>query len=230
MLDLTVNILEKFIVRLEMKGKIIAIQRASDSTKILVDKTYHARKEMQLDVDGVIYEILDVVFNESITVKGVVKSAVNYIVPVPKYFHGTPIMTNAHINGAAEGDKLPMIYLYEIIKERDKREESNIVRESDLRLFFLDNADFSDWDTDEHYSKRLLGLNSLVDFFIKKARKNTCEFYLFKTDFTRINHVNWGMFVNNQGHKKRLFDEELTGVELSFTLPLKLCSQRMISK
>ena len=117
-----------------------------------------------------------------------------------------------------------MVYLYEILKEKDLKTNSRVVRESDLKLFFLDSANFDNWETDDHYTQRLLGLNNLVDTFTEAARAYSCCFYLYETDFTRINHVNWGKYVNNQGHKKTIFDDHLTGVELTFTLPLKNCN------
>ncbi len=226
MIDLTVNILEKFIAGLNISGDILSLNRSSEQTVVNVEKTYQARKEMFLDVDGVNYKILEVKKDQSITVEGVIKTGSTYKIPNPKYFHGTPLMTNAQINGVKiSTDKLPMIYLYEILRERELPVSSQIVRESDLRLFFLDTANFSDWSTDDHYSKRLVGLNCLVDFFIEEARKNTCQFYLYKTKFTRINHVKWGVFQDNKGHITKLFDDELTGVELSFTLPLRQCNK-----
>lgn len=222
-MKLTVDILEDFINTLDLSGQVISFSDDGTNTTLVVEKTFHARKKMQLNVDGTDYEIFSVVNNQSITVVGVLGAAASYTVPNPFYFHGTPMMTNAHINGAKERDKLPMIYLYEILRERDKRENSRIVRESDLRLFFLDSADFDDWETDDHYTLRLLGLNNLVDEFIAAAREYQCCFYLFETDFTRINHVKWGVWKDNAGHDRRIFDDNLTGVELSFTLPLKKC-------
>ncbi len=223
-MKLTVDILEDFINTLDLSGQVISFSDDGTNTTLVVEKTFHARKKMQLNVDGTDYEIFSVVNNASITVVGVLPTASSYKVPNPFYFHGTPMMTNAHINGARENQKVPMIYLYEILRERDKRENSRIVRESDLRLFFLDSADFDDWETDDHYSQRLLGLNNLVDEFITAARAYQCCFYLYETDFTRINHVKWGVWKDNAGHEKRLFDDELTGVEVSFTLPLKNCN------
>lgn len=220
---LTVDILEDFINSLDLSNKVLSFSDDGTNTTLVVGKTFHARKKMQLNVDGTDYEIFSVVNNESIEVVGVIADPVVYTVPNPFYFHGTPMMTNAHIHGARENQKVPMIYLYEILRERDKRENSRIVRESDLRLFFLDSANFSEWETDDHYSQRLLGLNNLIDEFITAARKYQCCFYLYGTDFTRINHVKWGVWKNNAGHEKRLFDDELTGVEVSFTLPLKNC-------
>ena len=225
MLDLTVNILEKFIASFALTGSITNLNRSQQSTTLVLapeSETYHLRESMNLLVDGVSCKVLSFVKDKEVTVEGVIKQASTYQVPNPFYYHGTPIMTNAQINGK-KPKQFPMIYLYEILRERDKRINSSIARESDLRLFFLDTANFEDWNTDEHYSKRLVGLNCLVDYFIDTARKNRCQFELFETDFTRINHVNWGVFKDNKGHETKLFDEQCTGVELSFTLPLKNC-------
>lgn len=224
-MKLTVDILEDFISALDLSGTFTNAVFDGTNTIVSVEKTFHARARMLLNISGVDHPIVSVVNNTSITVSGDATGAANdtYTVPNPFYFHGTPMMTNAHINGALDRDKVPMVYLYEILKERDKNIFSRVRRESDLRLFFLDNADFSDWETDDHYSQRLIGLNNLVDEFIEQARGYKCCFYLDDTDFTRINHVNWGVWKDKAGHIKRIFDDELTGVELSFTLPIRKC-------
>ncbi len=225
MLDLTVNILEKFIAGLQLTGQIESLSLSSDSTVLTLapdSQTYQLRENMNLIVDGKGYKVLSFIKDEEVTVEGVIKQASEYQVPNPFYYHGTPLMTNAQINGQ-KPKQFPMIYLYEILKERDKRINSSIARESDLRLFFLDTANFEDWNTDDYYSRRLIGLNCLVDFFEEALKKDRCQFELFETDFNRINHVNWGVFKDNKGHESKLFDERCTGVELSFTLPIKNC-------
>lgn len=221
---LTVDIMDDFIASLDLSGPVLSYSDNGVNTTINVEKTYHVRRKMLVVIDGMSYEVVSVVNNTSIEVVGVIPSPSNYTVPSPKYFHGTPLMTNSHIVGARHSDKVPMVYLYEILREKEKNPGSNIVRESDLRLFFLDSANFAEWDTDDHYSQRLLGLNNLVDAFITAARANKCCFHLFETDFIRVNHANWGVYVDGQGHKQRIFDDDLTGVELSFTLPLKNCN------
>lgn len=224
-MKLTVDILDDFINLLDLSGLVLSSVFDGTDTTLSMAKTYHARKNMMLNVDGNDYLILEVVNNMSIKVSGEVVDPINYTVPNPFYFHGTPLMTNAHhISGAKEDDKLPMVYLYEILREKDKPVDSRTVRESDLRLFFLDSADFENWNTDAHYSYRLLGLNNLVDAFIDAARAYKCCFYLDETEFTRINHVKWGTWKDNSGHEQRIFDDDLTGVELNFTLPLRNCN------
>ncbi len=222
-MKLTVDILQDFINSLDLSGEVVNYSDDGTDTTLTVLNTYHARPNMTVDVDGSDYTILEVVNNTSLRVSGVVAAPVKYTVPNPFYFHGSPLMTNNHINGADSTDKVPMVYLYEILKERELGEDSLILREADLRLFFLDSANFDDWETDDHYSQRLIGLNNLVDKFIESARAYNCCFYLYQTTFTRINHVNWGVWSDKEGNVSRLFDDNLTGVELSFTLPLKSC-------
>ena len=222
-MKLTVDIMDDFISSLDLSGEVSSSSDDGTNTTIQVDKTFHLRKGMYVSVDGNSYKVGSVVFNVSITFVGVISEPSVYVVPNPFYFHGTPIMTNNHISGAKDSSKVPMVYLYEILKEKDFPVTNRTRRESDLRLFFLDNANFSEWETDDHYSKRLYGLNSLVDEFIDQARKYVCCFYLEETAFTRINHVNWGVWKDKSGHEKRIFDDDLTGVELNFLLPLREC-------
>lgn len=223
-MKLTVDILEDFVASLDLSGPIISFSVAGSTTILDVEKTYHARQNMQLDVDGTNYLIVSVVNNTSITVSGVLVSADVYTVPNPGYRHGTPLMTNAHISNADSQEVFPMIYLHELLKEKDKRTNSAIRRESDIKLFFLATANFEDWRTDDHYAQVLLGMNNLVDAFIEALKQDTCQFYVYETDFTRINRVNWGRYMKEKGGEvKRIFNFNLSGVELSFVLPLKSC-------
>lgn len=219
---LTVDVLEDFISALELNGDVNSSSNDGTDTTLNVNKTYHVRAGMTIEVDAAEYQVVSVVLDTSIAVSGVIIDPVAFAVPPPFFFHGTPSSINNQINGEEEDNKIPMIYLYEILREKDFNINSNIKRDADLRLFFLDNANFSDWTTDDHYSKRVEGLNSLVDEFIEQIGVFK-KFYLFETDFTRINHIKWGLFKDNKGYEKRIFDDDLTGVELSFTLRIKRC-------
>lgn len=225
-MKLTVDIIDDFIKTLDLSGDVRSFSDDGTDTTLIVDNTFHARKGMVLDIDGFPFTIVSIVFETSITVSGLPAAPFNYTVPLPFYFHGTPIATNNQIVEADHKDKVPMIYLHEILKEKDKDIFSAVKRDSDLRLFFLDSANFDDWTTDDHYSQRLLGLNALVDAFRDQALKSEL-FFLDETEFSRVNHVKWGTFKDLSGHIKNIFDDKLTGVELSLTLPLTDCEDKV---
>ena len=220
---LTVDIIGDFIKGLKIEGDILAASIVDGHTDILVSNTYHLRKGMPVLIDDVGYKITDVQQDSVITVLGEIDKPKKYRAPSLVYFHGTPVMTNNHIAEATEAQKTPMVYLYEILREKFHGPNSGLDRTSSIRLFFLDSANFEDWETEDHYTNRLYGLNSLVEFFREQAVKYECKFHLFDVSFDVINHTRFGVFTSMKGHEKRIFDEDLTGVELSFELPIKKC-------
>ena len=158
---LTVDILETFVNGLSLSGAITSAANDGTDTTITVPNTFHARTGMSIDIDSTDYTIVSVDHTaKTITFSTVVANPITYTLPNPFYFHGTAMATNAHIAYLDDASKVPMIYLHETLREIEQSTESAILRESELRLFFLDNANFQDWTTDDHYSKRLVGLNN----------------------------------------------------------------------
>lgn len=137
----------------------------------------------------------------------------------PFYFHGTPMMTNAHLSKVKLSEnKLPFCYLYEIIKEViDDEPDSMIDRTADLRIFFLANANYKDWKTAEHYTEAVDPMRALAEKFVANLKLSE-DIGIFKShEF--INHVNFGIFINEKGHVKRIFGDNLSGTELKIDLP-----------
>lgn len=222
MKQLTVDLLEDFVTSLELESSVLSVTDNTSTSIILLENSYNVRKGMVIQIDGTDYPVTDVdAYNNYIEVTGSIASATKAIIPNPFYFHGTPIATQSHISHLDEGDVLPMVYLYEIIREREFGINSSIDRDADIRLFFVDNANAEDWLTDDHYSKRLVGLNKLVDAFIQALRKSTCAFLMYDEEIERINHADWGRFSADKGHTKRLLNNYTTAVELSTTLRIK---------
>lgn len=227
MSKLTVDIMRDFVASLDLYSPVVSFSDDGTNTTLVVENIYHARRGMTVDVDGTGYVVVSVDYNAcEIVLEGVIANPLLMTVPNPFYFHGTPIATNNHIALMQETAKetVPMIYLYEILTEEEQNILSSIQRESDIRFFFLDSCNNSDWLTDDHYSYVLRGLNLLVDAFIDQLREDRKHFFTDEVTFRRVNHANWGNFVNNKGHIKRLFNGFYTGVELAFTLPIRKCT------
>lgn len=219
----TVDIIEDFINTLDLTGNILSSSDDTVNTFIVVDNPFHARKGMPVFIDGNETSVVAIDYNtNTITVAGVYVSPSSFSLNSPFYFHGTPIATNNHISQAQANQKYPMIYLYEIFQEVDQDIYSNIDWTANIRLFFLDQSNFEDWSTDDHYTYVINGQNNLVDAFIAQINKS----HLFKQDeetYTRTNHANFGVFVENQGHTTRFFDDYLSGVQVQFTLNVRKC-------
>jgi len=221
-MKLTVNIFKDFINTLTVVGEVTSFSDDGTSTTLNVNATFHVRRGMNITINAVDFLVESVVIDTTIVITGLPVGITFYSVDPPFYFHGTPIGVNQETNAELVSKKAPMIYLYEQFSETEMDENSSIVRESQIRLFFLDTADFENWDTEDYYSIRLEGLNSFVDQFILAYRKSR-SFRSFDTTFDRTNFSKWGVIANNRGAISNIFDDELTGVELTFTAKLTDC-------
>lgn len=138
----------------------------------------------------------------------------------PFFVWGTPLQAQTEISNTFS-NKYPLIYLKEIIREKQMDVFSGIDRESEIKIFFLDEMNKADWHTREFYSELLVSLNNWVDYVISQLLSNT-SFYTDETVFERVNHSDFGVkIVSSQGHIQSLFSDFLSAVELGFTLKIK---------
>ncbi len=217
----TVYKVEDFINSLDLSGDILSSSNDGTNTDIVVSNSFNTRKDTPIFIDGNQTTVISIDYNtNTIKVSGVYISPSRFSINPPFYFHGTPIATNNHISQADSSQKYPMIYLYEIFQEVDQDVFSSIDWTADIRLFFLDRSNFEDWNTDDHYTYVINGINSLVDAFISQLRDSKM-FYSNEVTFTRTNHANFGNFVENQGHVSHFFDDYTSGVQVQFTLNVR---------
>ena len=223
---LTVYLLKDFIENtLDLSGSIISSVFDGTNTVLTVCDIFHLREDLGGLFDGVTpFVVLSVDQDlNTFTVLGDQTAALVFSVANPFYFWGTPLQANTELSNTAPAAKYPFAYLKEIIKERNFDQFASLVRESDVRIFFLDEMNKQDWHTVEMYSNVLIGLNKLVDAFITQLR-NDQRFFSQLTTFERVNHSDFGLkIVTNKGHIEPLFADNLSGVELSFTLSVRSC-------
>ncbi len=171
-------------------------------------------------ISGISYQISNLTAGSFDITSSVAVIGSTWTANAPYYFHGTPIAVNEQLRKIQIGkQKASMIYLAEILRERINNDPlSRIASEQDIALFFMDNANFPDWTTTQHYTNVITPMRALVTEFITalKASPRVGEF----EEYDLINHAKWGLYIDNKGHKKNIFDENLSGVEMQINLPL----------
>lgn len=215
----TTSILEDFISSLDLSGDVISFSDDGTNTLLVVENSFHARQGMPIEIDSVPNTIISAT-KTSIEVQGVLVDPVSFKLDPPFYFHGTPIAVNNFIAGGDSNLKYPMVWLYEIFQEVDNSILDGIIYQAQVRMFFLDIANYEDWNTDDHYEFVINGLHRLIDQFIIQLLNNG-KFYQENESYTRTAHPNFGIFVENQGHKKHIFDDYTSGVQLRFGLNVR---------
>lgn len=223
--QLTVYLLKDFIENtLDLSGQVESAVFDGTNTTITTCDIFHLRESMTVLLDDVAYTVLSVDQElNTFTVAGDLTGSFIYEVPNPFFFWGTPRQAQTELSNTDPASKYPFVYLKEIIRERNFDQFASLERESDVRLFFLDEMNKMDWHTVELYSNVLIGLNKLVDAFITQLRASS-KFYLQETTFERVNHSDFGLnIIDNEGHLSALFADNLSAVDLSFTLPVRSC-------
>lgn len=160
-------------------------------------------------LDNFIFEVTEITF---------------YVPKDVKVKHGTIIDGNIQLTTIKDGeDKYPLIFQHEITREtffNDKR--NKLERESEVDLFFLCVADFKEWQIAEHNKFAIKPMRELALKFIEelKTSNGIGEFDTFEI----LDHVKFGVYTTEKGHTERIFNDNLSGVQLRMTIPfLKTC-------
>jgi len=227
-----VDIIEEFIATFSFEGKIKGVtDNGGGSYTIEVCKTFHARKDMVLTIGGNNFTVTSFVNNESITGTTAVAPTTNetFIVPPPRYFHNTVKMQNKELTEIRiSGDKFPLIWVKENIRNRHNNRRNAAQgdkRTFETRIFFLDDTDWKNWNTDDHYSEAIQPMLNLVQEFIDNCNDTRNKYFRRPDGFTTIPWPKFGDFFGGSDSQdmrdKNVFNDTTSGVELQITLPFK---------
>lgn len=166
------------------------------------------------------YSIVEVVTDEYITLSpiGHQNEPTNVIyLNEPFWITGTKLATNSEWTKAEKNlmKKTPLIWLLEVIRLRRYGRDSVIEFESDLRLFFLDETNVSQYYTADHRENVVYPMERLCDEFIKVVEAN--RNYQTIENYDIITFSRFGVERDN-GMFQNVLDANLSGVELRVTL------------
>ena len=137
----------------------------------------------------------------------------------PFWITGTKIATNREwtIAGDHLENKLPLIWMLEVIGETGFGKGSAIERDMELRLFFLDETDPAQYYTPDHREQVVLPMQKLMNEFIETVKRlkqfKTVDEYRWKT-FSRFGTE------NENGMLENVLDANLSGTSLEITLSM----------
>jgi len=158
----------------------------------------------------------DNITSDSLTIPFPALDGLTYL-PKPFFISGTKLATNREwtIAGKDVTEKTPIIWLLETIRERKFGRESVYDRESEVRLFFLDETNVRNFYTEDHRREVVFPMEKLINTFIATVSDNR----KFKTieDYTVRTFSRFGVEQDN-GMIKNILDANLSGAELILTL------------
>jgi hypothetical protein len=170
------------------------------------------------------YKITDVVENASITVKSnVALSAGSYSLRLPFFYYGTFLDTNKELMKKKNAnDKLPFIYLHLNAPEVYASEMDLVDYESDCAIYFMANCDPKDWLTGDHYTNAIKPMKSAVRQFMIALSNYAQANASYNITFVENDFVNFGDVIE-KGIDKKIFSDNISGVELLIKIPFNKC-------
>ncbi len=220
MIDATVEIQE---IIDHINNKIDGEYNATDGKTYFCHTKWARVGKTITDSNGVVFLINDVSVDEWIIATQLVETdpVINLdgicTLQKPFFITGTKLATNREWTIATNNleEKLPLIWLLEIISETGYGRESAIERDIVTNLFFLDETDPSQYYTADHRKQVVTPMGDLMQEFIKTVESlrmyKTVDEYTYKT-FSRFG------VETDQGAVENILDANLSGVSLNITL------------
>lgn len=224
----TINILKSIIAGIVSPVIVEAVGLVLDGAfPVTSSDTQWLHMNQQLTIEGNDYKVVAIEQNISFSLQQrghveVISGSFN-IAP-PWFFYGTWKMTNTERDDVGEyKDKTPFIWLVEVRDENIHLDPKDAVdRDAELQLLFMGESNFGDWLTEDHYDQVINPLSVLVRNFLDSVERSRCVSKPLAGEMATINHANAGS-VDADGHLKALFNEELSGIEATVTLPFNKC-------
>lgn len=222
---LVVDRMREFVEGLKLESKVISFSDDGTNTTLKVGNVFHIRVMPEPSrrcvlIDNVEYNVIDVdYFSDEVTVVGVLTSASIYKVPNPFYWHGTLISTANEIKFLDDSQKIPMVYLNEIIHETLQRKPSTLLTVAQIRLAFADVYS-NDWTREDHYNNIIRPLCKLADFVRSKLDVYSC--FRLESNIRQDIVPKWGE-ITRKGTTQKTFNEYLDAIEWSFDLGICDC-------
>ena len=166
------------------------------------------------------YVITDLSFNEWILVSGEKEpNELEFIIYEPFFWHGTTLAQNEQMNLIPDSwDKLPMIWLHEITRERFEPDELlRLDRESDCDLYFLIDCNQTDWLTPDFDNYTVKPMRNLISSFIDVLKNSPLIGIDFRYDV--LDYAKFGVYQTDKGITKQIFKDALSGSQLKITIP-----------
>ena len=194
-----------------------------DGTQTLnVCNTYWVEFMTEIEISAIMYPIASVVKDTSITITGSRPFDNKFKVVKPTFYSGTIKQTNLELSQDNKDvlERSPMAYLFRDIEDTFLPLDSFIERETSIRLFFLSSENFEDFTAEKNSEESLEPLRQLAYYFIDEVVKKSKLIGRIESSYNVRDYSKFGTEDAN-GYVNNIFNDQLSGVEVAITLPIK---------
>lgn len=185
--------------------------------KLYSCNTQWATVNTKIDIDGVIFRVVEFVQDEYLIVTGPSAPVQLYFqLEAPHFEHGAHRRVNNERNKQKVKKNItPMVYMLPV-KNTGGKVDSLYPFKGRVRIFFLKSFNKKDQVTDTQQIEVINPMKAMADYFIEKMIERGDIF----EETEDVNDFPWMDFGDPEiwGNKEKIFDENLSGVELAFEM------------
>jgi hypothetical protein len=201
---------------------LILTDNGNDSYTLTTCNTLWLTTGSVFTTDATEFTVTDLVPNESITFTGAIEPVtLDFDISEPFFWWGKMKSVNTELSMLTNAsDKLPMIYLHQVNKERwNDDPEISLGMQSDVDLYFMCEADFKNFTIVDHETYCIIPMRNLVFAFIEalKNYSENIETMLYEYDVTDL--PEWGSYADPYGNQKKYFNDDVSGCKLEINIP-----------
>lgn len=174
------------------------------------------------DSNGEFYRITAIEYDEYVEWEPVSLQNQNNLeglitLPEPYWITGTQLAANREwtIGSSNLSNKLPLVWLLEVLRMRKYGIESTYDFDADIRLFFLDETNVAQFYTADHRNNVMYPMEKLCQEFLNVVNEDA-RFVRFD-DYELVTFSRFGT-ENKDGMFANILDANLSGVELKIRL------------
>lgn len=210
--------------RINYKIKVKSLEYLSDDkVKIFVCKTLTLRPGSILIFNNIEFKVEYASNNEWVIVfpdeNGNAFDGDYFICPKPLFLHGSPNSVNREYLEISSDtrDKTPFSWVLRGLRIRKSKEKSSIIDYTvSGRTFLMDEANSSEWTNDSHDYFAVNPMENLAFEFEEVVEKMPT--INFSGDFEIIDRARFGVSTENVGSTKRIISDNLSGVEIIWSI------------
>lgn len=206
-------------------GNTVVFDSGTNTSTFKTCDTLWVLQNGNITIDTVEYPVVSVIRNTSIVVTGDLSALTTFSFTVanPFFIHGTPRQTTSErtiMRKDGVKNLTPLAYLFEPINEAFNNELNPVQRNITIRLAILNNYKQEQF-TDDIYSYSIEAMRNYSEKLIDVIKNDVKRVEKDEVTYRFTSYPKYGQFINRSGSTQNIFNENLSGVEINLTIPLK---------
>lgn len=218
------QVIEETISAMTLQLVIYAVELEGSNYKVYTQNTQYLRKGSRVSIDSKNWKVESFSKDYFLVLSQIGHSdsisTGTYTIANPTFKYGKLKAVNEELGLVT--NPMPLIWMLDLSPRTVPQDRTTVIEsEGNVRLFFMNSADYGSYTTADHYTNVIKPLNTLVDSFFTQLKKHTRVGQTFIT--SRTPHAKFTTGGGFSGaEENEVLGRFLSGVEVEIDIPIKV--------